>query len=76
MTRSIRKCSSGGDTLLAEYDTDTVTPERLQEIEKEFNELMSKGGMVAFDVTDHKDEQIRGFKPDADIMFGPQIVGG
>lgn len=73
--RKIRKMSQGGDDCVAEYDTETVTPERLAEIEKEFNEMMAKG-YIAADITDKKDELIKEFKSGADILMIPKVSGG
>ena len=75
--RTLRRLSSGGDTVLAEWDTDTLTPERLQEIEKEYKELVSKG-FAPFDITDKKDAFIGDgkFHPEADTLLIPRMQGG
>jgi len=51
MKRSIVKLSAHGHDDVAEWDTETVTPARLKEIEKEFKALMKQGYTPA-DVTD------------------------
>ena len=38
--RKLRMICAGGDKTLAEWDTDTVSTERLTEIETEFKEKM------------------------------------
>lgn len=75
MTRSMVKMSGKGDEVVAEYDVETATPERLAEIEKEFNEMLAKGYFAA-DITDKKNEEIRSFDPNADILMIPAVQGG
>ena len=75
MKRSLRKLSSQGDTTIAEWDTDTVTPDRLQEIEQEFHNL-TKQGWFAADVTDQRDVLVREFDPQADLLMIPRVQGG
>jgi len=66
---------AGGDKTLAEWDTETVTPQRLNEIEKEFNEKMAQGWFAA-DISDKKDVLIREFNPQAEILLIPRVQGG
>ena len=42
--RRLRMICAGGDKTLAEWDTETVTQQRLTDIEKEFNEKVAQGG--------------------------------
>lgn len=74
-TRSIRKMSAAGDDTVAEWDTETVTVERVQEIETEFNRLMAEGYFAA-DITDKRDEIVRDFVPDRDYLMIPKMQGG
>jgi hypothetical protein len=64
-----------GDKTLAEWDTDTVTPERLAEIEKEFREKVAQGWFAA-DITDKRNVLIRDFDPQAEILLMPRVQGG
>lgn len=75
--RSMRILSSQGDTVLHEWDTDTVTKDKLKEIEDDYNKLVKEGKIPA-DITDKKNEIVTGkeFNPDADILFIPHIQGG
>lgn len=73
--RKMRKMSAGGDDTIAEYDVDVTSPDRLQEIEEEFNRLV-KSGHFAADITDKKDVLIQKFDPAADILMIPNVRGG
>lgn len=75
MKRIMRKLSSEGDTPLAEYEVGVTSPERLAEIEKEFDQMVKDGWNPA-DITDHRDVIINKFDPDADILMIPRIQGG
>lgn len=79
MLRTIVKMSGKGDETVAEWDTDTVAPERLAEIDREFQEMTSKGYFAA-DVTvvdgTPKNEFIGVFDPQSDILMIPAIQGG
>ena len=76
--RSLRMISCGGDSTLAEWDTETVSQERLQEIELEYNRLVHGKGMTPADITDKKDELRPGgaFDPNADTLLIPRMMGG
>jgi hypothetical protein len=74
MKRTMRKLSANGDDVLYEYD-ETTSPEKLAEIEKEFNTMMSKG-WIAADITDQVDTIIDTFDPKAEILLIPRIQGG
>jgi len=75
MSRSIVKMSGKGDETVAEWDIETVSPERLEEIEKEFAQ-MTANGYFAADVTDKRNELIQKFDPNADILMIPNVQGG
>lgn len=75
MKRQLRRMGVHGDQVLAEWDTQTVDPKRLTEIETEFNDLTKKGYFAA-DITDGKNELIRKFDPQADIVMIPRMQGG
>jgi hypothetical protein len=73
--RKLRMICAGGDKTLAEWDTETVSDERLNEIETEFNEKMSQGWFAA-DISDKRDVLIREFNPAAEILLIPRVQGG
>lgn len=73
--RKLRMMCAGGDKTLAEWDTDSVSDERLAEIENEFREKMAQGWFAA-DITDKKDVLIQNFDPDAEILLIPRVQGG
>ena len=75
MKRSIVKMSGKGDEVVAEWETETATPERLAEIEKEFKEMVGRGYFAA-DITDQRNEFVKDFDPNADILMIPRIQGG
>ena len=73
----IRRLSSEGDSPVAEWDTTTVTRDRLEEIEIEYNQLMAAGATPA-DITDTRNELKPGakFDPNADTLMIPRMTGG
>ena len=73
--KKLRMICAGGDKTLAEWDTQTVSPQRLAEIEKEFNEKMAQGWFAA-DISDKRDVLIREFDPNAEILLIPRVQGG
>ncbi len=75
MQRTMVKMSGKGDETVAKYDTETTSPERLDEIEKEFKAMIAQGYFAA-DITDKKNVLIQDFDPQADILMIPQIQGG
>lgn len=75
MIRQLRRMSGKGDEVVATWDTDTVSPEKISEIETEFNKRM-KEGYFAADITDGKNELIKKFDPQADIVLIPKMQGG
>ena len=72
--RTMRKMSHKGDERVAEY-SETTSPERLAEIEAEFNRFMEQGWFAA-NVTDGKAVLIKKFNPAADILLIPRVQGG
>jgi hypothetical protein len=73
--RKLRMICAGGDKTLAEWETDTVSAQRLSEIEKEFNEKMAQGWFAA-DISNKRDVLIRQFDPNAEILLIPRVQGG
>ena len=73
--KTLRILCSRGDQILAEWDTETVAPERLKEIEREFNERIAQGWFAA-DISDKRDVLIRQFDPNAEIVLIPRVQGG
>jgi hypothetical protein len=64
-----------GDKVVAEWDTETVSSERLNEIETEFKEKMA-AGWFAVDINDKRNQLIREFDPNAEILLIPRVHGG
>ena len=75
MQRSLRMLCAGGDKTLAEWNTDTVSPERLDAIEREFQQKLEQGYFAA-DLTDGKNTLVREFDPNADLLLIPRVQGG
>jgi hypothetical protein len=73
--KKLRMICAGGDKTLAEWDTDSVTQQRLAEIEKEFNEKVAQGWFAA-DISEKRDVLIREFDPNAEILLIPRVQGG
>jgi len=73
--RALRMMCAGGDETLAEWDTATITPERLAEIEREFNERIAQG-FFAVDISEKRDIVIREFNQNAEILLIPRVQGG
>jgi len=73
--RKLRMICAGGDKTLAEWDTETVSAQRLAAIEKEFNDKMAQGWFAA-DVSDKGGVLIHEFDPDAEILLIPRVQGG
>lgn len=69
----LRRMSGKGDEVMAEWDTETASPDRLKEIETEFDKRM-KEGYFAADL--NKGELIRKFDPEADTLLIPKMQGG
>ena len=72
--RMMRKMSHKGDEKVAEY-CETTSPERIAEIEAEFNRFMEQGWFAA-NVTDGNAVLIKKFDPGADILLIPRVQGG
>lgn len=78
MKRSISTMNKKGHETI-EWDTETVSEERIQEIEAEWSKLQSQG-YIAADVTVKGEERIsgqgEGFNPESDYVMIPRIMGG
>jgi hypothetical protein len=66
---------AGGDKTLAEWETESVSEQRLAEIEKEFKDKVAQGWFAA-DISDKKDVLIKEFDPKAEILLIPRVQGG
>jgi hypothetical protein len=66
---------AAGDEVIAEWDTDTINPDRLTEIETEFKERMA-AGFFAVDIREKRNQLIREFDPNAEILLIPRVHGG
>jgi hypothetical protein len=66
---------AAGDKVIAEWDTDAVSPDRLNEIETEFKEKMA-AGWFAVDIHEKRNQLIREFDPNAEILLIPRVQGG
>ena len=75
MIRTMRMLCSAGDKVIAEWDTDTIDPDRLTEIETEFKEKMA-AGWFAVEIHDKRNELIRDFDANAEILLIPRVQGG
>jgi hypothetical protein len=64
-----------GDRIVAKWDTEQVSPERLVEIETEFKEKMA-AGWFAVDIHEKRNRLIREFDPEAEILLIPRVQGG
>lgn len=64
-----------GDRVIAEWDTDTINPDRLTEIETEFKERMA-AGFFAIDIHEKRNQLIREFDSNAEILLIPRVQGG
>jgi hypothetical protein len=73
--RKIRMICAFGDKTLMEWDTEAISPERLQEIEAEFNSKLQQGFFAA-DITDGRNVLIQKFDPNADTLLIPAVKGG
>ena len=73
--RKLRMICAGGDKTLAEWDTESVSEQRLAEIEKEFKDKVAQGWFAA-DISDKKDVLIKEFDPKAEILLIPRVQGG
>ena len=75
MIRTMRMLCAAGDKVIAEWDTDTINPDRLTEIETEFKERMA-AGFFAVDIHEKRNQLIRDFDPNAEILLIPRVQGG
>jgi hypothetical protein len=67
--------SAAGDETLAEWDTETVSPERLREIEAQFNSKIQQG-FFAVDITDGRNKFTQKFDARAETLLIPAVRGG
>ena len=73
--RKLRMLSAAGDETLAEWDSETLSPHRLQEIEAEFDAKMRQG-FFGVDITDGRNKFITKFDPNAETLLLPAVRGG
>jgi hypothetical protein len=73
--KRLRMICAGGDKVIAEWDTETISPDRIAKIEKEFNEKVSQGWFAA-DISDNRNVLIRQFDQNAEILLIPRVQGG
>jgi hypothetical protein len=73
--RTMRMLSASGDDTLAEWDIETTSPQRLEEIEAEFKAKMQQG-FFAVDITDGRNTFVRKFNPNVDTLLIPPVRGG
>jgi len=73
--RNVRVIGPDGDKTLAEWDTETVSREQLDEIEAQFQQKMRQGFFAA-DITDGRNVLINKFDPKANILLIPRVRGG
>jgi hypothetical protein len=73
--RTLRMLSAAGDETLAEWNSETLSPERLQQIEAEFDAKMRQG-FFGVDITNGRNKFIRKFDPNADTLLIPAVRGG
>jgi len=73
--RKLRMMCAAGDETLAEWETETISPQRLAEIEVEFQSKMRQG-YFAVNITDGKNTFISKFDSKADILLIPAVRGG
>lgn len=73
MIRKMRCMSGAGDHTVTEWDTETLTAERLTELETEFNQRMKDGYFAANLQTE---TLVKEFDPNADTLFIPRMQGG
>jgi hypothetical protein len=73
--KRLRMLSAAGDETLAEWDTETLRPDRLKEIEAEFEAKMRQG-FFAVDITGGRNKFIKKFDPNAETLLIPAVRGG
>ena len=73
--RKLRMMCAAGDETLAEWETETISPQRLAEIEVEFQSKMRQG-YFAVNITDGGNTFISKFDSNADILLIPAVRGG
>ena len=75
MIRTMRMLCNQAARWLRNGDTETVSPQRLTEIETEFKEKMA-AGWFAVDINEKRNQLIRDFDPNAEILLIPRVQGG
>ncbi len=75
MIHTLKRLSNNGDSSIAEWDTESLTPKRLHEIEQEFNLYREKGWFAA-DLTNGRNTLVENFDKDADLLLIPRVQGG
>src|SRR2546421_8338406 len=73
--RKLRMMCAAGDETLAEWETETISPQRLNEIEVEFQSKMRQG-YFAVNITGGRNTFISKFDSKADILLIPAVRGG
>ena len=73
--RKLRIMCAGGDETLAEWETETISQERLDEIETLFNSKR-KQGFFAVNITDGRNTLTKKFDPNGDTLLIPPVRGG
>jgi hypothetical protein len=73
--RKMRMMCAGRDKTIAEWDTETTTPQRLAEIEKEFSGRLSQGWFAA-DISENRNVSIQKFDQNAEVLLIPRVQGG
>jgi hypothetical protein len=73
--RKLRIMCAGGDETLAEWETETISQERLDEIETLFNSKM-KQGFFAVNIADGRNTLTKKFDPNGDTLLIPPVRGG
>ena len=75
MITTMRMLCNEGDKVIAEWDTETVSPQRLAEIQTEFEQKTAEG-WFAVDIHDKRNRLIREFDRNAEILLIPRVQGG
>ena len=71
----LRIICAGGDETLAEWETETISQKRLDEIETLFNSKM-KQGFFAVNMADGRNTLTKKFDPNGDTLLIPPVRGG
>jgi len=71
----LRIICAGGDETLAEWETETISQKKLDEIETLFNSKM-KQGFFAVNMADGRNTLTKKFDPNGDTLLIPPVRGG